>query len=299
MISWLESLAPWGTDCIRAVQGYQSAWLTAFLKAITKVGDKEGYLLAFPAIYWCVNERWGRKMGVLTLGSLAFNSILKELVQIPRPGASGVQVWVVEHSPSFPSGHAQGTLSIWGYLAILWRSWTVRLFLFLLILTVAFSRVYLGAHYPQDILGGWLFALLTLGLFLWFEPQVSRLLNRMPLWVPLILAFVIPGLFWWTHPGHKTLLSICSAWVGINLGMLADVRWLQFSASGILRQRVKRYLGILVVVALFLGLKAALPDNSIGRSIRYGFVGWSITFLVPWLLVQLGWAQTLHNRKGE
>lgn len=65
-------------------------------------------------------------------------------------------------SYSFPSGHAVTAISFYGVLALLaarrlegWRRWVVAVAGAALILLVGFSRLYLGVHYPSDVLAGW------------------------------------------------------------------------------------------------------------------------------------------------
>jgi undecaprenyl-diphosphatase len=89
-------------------------------------------------------------------------SLLKLLLQRTRPDTEYVQQMLI-HTFSFPSGHAAGAMIGCGFLAyIAWHSlpspWAgiAVLGLTLFILAVGVSRVYLGAHYPTDVIGGWL-----------------------------------------------------------------------------------------------------------------------------------------------
>ncbi len=65
---------------------------------------------------------------------------------------------------SFPSGHAYGSLLAFGFLAFISQSWLIAAGLMALIVMVGVSRVYLGAHFPSDVLGGWLMSGVILGL---------------------------------------------------------------------------------------------------------------------------------------
>jgi len=101
------------------------------------------------------------------LGEGAWDDILKFTFRRPRP-----LLWthVNPHSWSFPSGHAFATLCLLlVLLALIWRhlpGW-LRLVAPVLVIVLAFgigiSRVYLGVHYPSDVIGGWLAGLAWLG----------------------------------------------------------------------------------------------------------------------------------------
>lgn len=297
MGQWLASLAPWGLDVIRTIQTLEMGWLTSFFKVITFIGDKEGYLLLFPLMYWCIHADWGRRMGIIGLTSLSINTMVKLWFAIPRPSPTAVKVMVDIHSPSFPSGHAQGTSSTWGYVAWAWRSWKGRIALVSLLLLVGLSRLYLGVHYPQDVLGGWLISLVILGLFIGLEAKVTPLLLQMPLWIQSLLAFGLPLILLAGAHSDKTNITIVAALSGYNLGLVFDNRWLKYRSQGAWGHRLLRALGLLVVGLLWLGLKKVLPGGFVGRFVRYALVGISISYAVPWLFVRLGWAESQTSQQ--
>lgn len=94
--------------------------------------------------------------------SYAFGGLLKEFVHRTRPDTVYVTAMKFK-SYSFPSAHALGATVIFGLLAYLaYRNlpapWNVVLPILLtgLIFLIGVSRVYLGAHYPTDVIGGWI-----------------------------------------------------------------------------------------------------------------------------------------------
>lgn len=297
MGSWLTSLVPWGLEVIKTIQTIQTGWLTSFFKVITFIGDKEGYLLLFPIMFWCIHADWGRRMGVVGLTSLSINTCLKLWFAIPRPSASAVKVLVDIHSPAFPSGHAQGTASTWGYVAWVWKSWKGRAVLVSLLLLVGLSRLYLGVHYPQDVLAGWLIAATLLGLFFWLEPKITPKFQSLPLPVQCVLAGGLPLLLLLGASTSETNITIVAALSGYNVGLVFDAQWLGYKSEGNWQKRLLRILGLVVVGALWVGLKKILPGGFVGRFVRYCLVGTSISFVAPWIFVKLGWAEAKNSQE--
>jgi undecaprenyl-diphosphatase len=101
-------------------------------------------------------------------GALALGPVLKALVERPRPALSDHVVFV--NSWSYPSGHSLNSMAVLGLLTVLAvraRPGAPRRTLWavlgaFLVAVVGFSRVYLGVHWPSDVLAGWLIGVLWL-----------------------------------------------------------------------------------------------------------------------------------------
>jgi undecaprenyl-diphosphatase len=114
---------------------------------------------------------------VATLGGMVLTTVLKVVFERDRPEL--FESGYTASFYSFPSGHATIAVGFYGTLTLLvaWRlrgarRWTVIVFGVLLVLLIGFSRLYLGVHYPTDVLAGYLAAPLwisAIGLsyFLW------------------------------------------------------------------------------------------------------------------------------------
>lgn len=306
MGEWLESLVPWGIEVIVWVQSLSNPFFDAIFGAITFLGNEQFYLLILPVLYWCVNKQIGVTLGYASLLCSWVNDVIKYLFKIPRPGAFDARVRILaeETSPSFPSGHAQNAVVNWGYLAYRFRNWIFTLIAIFLILAIGLSRIVLGVHFPQDVLGGWLIGLVVLLIYIWAEPPVERWLARQSVTTQLVLAVGVPVLLIFLHPADVEGLypaagsiTPMSALVGLGVGIIMERHTVRFRVEGPWWQRALRFLVGLVVVAVFyLGPSLVLPETlaygleAVIRFVRYALVGWAVAFLGPWLFVRLGLA---------
>ena len=163
---WLKEGFAWDAPLMLAIHRLQTPWLDELMKAITQIGNLGVALVTVLATLWFWrHRRWGELVALLTsvLGAVSLNAVLKIVFARPRP--SVFPPLVTEHTYSFPSGHTITAMALYGFLAIiLWREHR-RIWALLagaLIPLVGFSRIYLGVHYPSDVLG----ALMLGGLWL-------------------------------------------------------------------------------------------------------------------------------------
>lgn len=158
-------LQRWGivTDLNRGLMGTAGeareggAAVTLFMQAASLVGDTAGRLVLLGVVcigLWLVGRRREALWFTATiLGGMLLNMGLKQIFAAPRPDL--LPHLDIVHSYSFPSGHAAGTLILFGAIAMLGRrraDWIIALFL---ILAIGISRVWLGVHWPSDVTAGW------------------------------------------------------------------------------------------------------------------------------------------------
>jgi len=149
-----------------AVQSYRTPSLTSIFEFITHLGDRIAYFIAalvVAAFFYFKYGRWKftlQTILVLLLSSLS-NVVLKKVINRERPTFEHL---VAVSTLSYPSGHSMSAMAFYGFLIYLsFRlsgSWWFKAVSFisfgLLILLIGISRIYLGVHYPSDVIAGFL-----------------------------------------------------------------------------------------------------------------------------------------------
>ncbi|WP_371377605.1 phosphatase PAP2 family protein [Sporomusa aerivorans] len=201
MLTVFTTLA-WETLFRRSVELFDNAfiWLVRYFASpsldtsmifISQVGSGVSYSVLVGAAFLILGRyrRW-LELGSLTIciaGGAVLNFLLKHLFQRARPELFRV---VQETGYSFPSGHAMASMCFYGMVAFLimriipsWRGrLTVMTLAVLLIVAIGISRIYLGVHYPSDVVAGyaagstWL--ALCVSLLMWQERQRREKLRR-------------------------------------------------------------------------------------------------------------------------
>lgn len=270
------------TAVILWLQSFHTPFLDFLFKAITQLGGETFYTVAIPIIYWCLNKQYGFSLGTVFLFSNWLNIGLKDLFRIPRPSYHVVRVIDTPGGYSFPSGHAQGTGTFFTYLATkVKRRWFTIVAVGAIVL-VSLSRLYLGVHYPTDVLAG---AVLGSAIALAVYALGGEKL-RIPAWlfvvVPVILVLI-----------DRTADSAKAAGFlgGFGIGNALDNRLLGFSVRGELwKQVVKVVLGLAILLGLRVGIKLILPVSIWSDFARYAVLGVVGAYGLPWLFVATGLA---------
>lgn len=298
----LDSWAGWGSAFILLVQGYRNPAFDGLFVAASASLSEPFVALLLLSLYWSIARPLGTELIYLTLLSSFANNTLKQSFATQRPAGDGMWRRWQPSSFSFPSGHAQTATTVFGYLALVaGRRW-VRAVLIALIPIVSFSRVYLGAHYPHDVLGGLLAGIICLAAFVSLYPRVRHLLSGRDwptacaagLAGSLLLLLLFPTDANGQFPAEMAV-QYSGIFAGINLGILCERRWIRFSTEGKVVKRALR-LPLGTAVATFVFLLTAQPvtwaaGHNISLWLQFGLVGIAATALAPWFFVRFGLAE--------
>lgn len=179
-MAWLvqgEKIGRFDLKVIDMVQGLEGSALTAVMKAFTFLGDRYTVIVlsVFVFAFLLFVMRMRRELILYvwaSLGSVTLNETMKVIFARERPTIHRI----IEHSGfSFPSGHAMASLTLYGVLIfLLYRKIPSatgrRIFVsasVALILIIGLSRIYLGVHYPSDVIAGFLASGCWLMLSIW------------------------------------------------------------------------------------------------------------------------------------
>lgn len=317
----MDALYQFGINLIQALQTLSPA-LDGLMETGSSIGLPEFFLVLVPFIYWSIDRRVGiRAMLVVFLFDFV-NAALKVLFHQPRPfwldGVKAIGDAGAEGSYGLPSGHSGRTLALSGYLATQVRRnwfWFVAV---LYILLVGISRMYLGVHFPHDVLGGWLLGFLAIWAFAKWGDAVRDWLSGVSLPGQVMLGFLIsmgivltgfivrfivagrPDPPEWSpyNADARTVthfFTIAGAAFGALAGYALMRHYARFDSKGTWGRRIGRYvLGIVFLLILFFGMDTAFatlaPDEStagyILRFIRYAISLLWATFLAPWVFLK-------------
>lgn len=223
-------LTGYDTQLSGLLRAFRTPDLTHFLWVFTILGDSR-VAFAMTAIVAVLFLLWGRRLDALLIavavvGGAVLGELTKTLFHRARPGAA---MALIKESSSFslPSGHALYALVFWGVMAFLlvrassttMRKLMVLAFCLGMIAMTGLSRIYLGVHWPSDVLASWM-----LGLA-WLSPCIGAYLM-------------------WTRYGRSIdgkpvgTIAVRRVIVGFALAAIAGIVVVGASADPLLRQAV-------------------------------------------------------------
>lgn len=265
-------------DILYALEKIRTPFWNGVMSAVTQLGGEVIFIVAAVVVFWCVSKWEGYYLMTIAFCGTVLNQFLKLICRVPRPWVRDPNFTIVESARaeatgySFPSGHTQNAIGLFGGMAR-WggRRW-VRLGLTALALVIAFSRMYLGVHTPADVgVSLVLAAALVLGLY-----PLMRRAQEKPRYMGYVLAamLVVSGAFvvfveaygFSADTDAENLASgIGNAWkmlgavAGMTLAWLLDRRYIHFETQAVWWVQVlKVVVGMALLLAIKSGLKAPL-----------------------------------------
>jgi membrane-associated phospholipid phosphatase len=319
---------PFSIELIRFLAETRTELLTRAFQFFTFLGEVEGYVLFVTLIFVTYDKKLAFRLSVLTLLTMSLNHLLKTIIMNPRPfitDGTHLEKWAVSPGKaqelateySTPSGHAMAGAAFYSYLFASVKSRRVTAVCIVLILLTGLSRPYLGVHYLEDVLIGWLLGALIAFLSIRYAGGIAHLWRRFshPQQLAIVAAF---SLILWISTrvladsglGDPPLafLGYTGFLMGIVVAFPLEERAIGFDPrSSALWKKALRYVlcvGLVMGTLLLLDgpFEAVSTDHSIAgyvlRYVRYALAGIAGILLGPILFVRLGLAETLAVDSG-
>ncbi|MDD7201783.1 MAG: phosphatase PAP2 family protein [Sphaerochaetaceae bacterium] len=275
-------------------QEHANPFLDWVFELITMFGEEGVILLIALAIYWCVDKRRGFSIASCLLFSLSCSMVVKAIVRLPRPFQvlSSIKGKRVETATgySFPSGHSTAASAFYGATAFAFPRPLLIVSCSLLVILVPLSRVYLGVHWPLDVIGGMIIGLGTvLCSYRTFSALEGKILERFTLTIGLgtLAVGLASGILLQAGAADPVafgdLVSTFNLFSGFYLGVSLESRHVGFSCDCKATTKLLRYLGGVAGILLIMALKKILPAEiyALGKILRYLLLGLWVTFLWP------------------
>lgn len=295
-------------EFLRILEGLRTGFGDIFFSIITFLGDETAFILLGLVFFWCIDKKKGYYLLSIGFIGTIINQFLKLWFRIPRPWVKDESFTIVESARegasgySFPSGHTQSSVGIFGGIARCSDKKLVRILCIAACILVPFSRMYLGVHTPLDVGVSVIIALILIfGLY----PLVNKATENKNIMRILLgsIAVLSLGLLifvsFYKFPenvdmhnlqsGEKNAYKMLGCSLGILLAFEIDNKYLNFETKApLLGQILKLSSGIVVLLGIKEGLRGPLNvifDGSyIADGVRYLliviFAGciWPLTF---------------------
>jgi len=309
----MDTLQSWGVTVVAALQQF-SPGLDGVMRFLSFVGEEGFFAILVPFVYWCVDAALGARLLAALVFSDFLNGLAKLAFHAPRPYWVSPQVKALSLEPSYgiPSGHAQTSVLFWGLVSrSLSRPW-VPVAAAAVVLAISVSRVYLGVHFPHDVLAGWMIGAVLLAAFIWAGPRLARwfaaqhpvaqiaaafLLSMAMLAVLLIVHATIAGVVdppAWAEqaadaapppPGRPAIaprsvdgpVADLGLMFGAGAGLALGRRYAPFNTRGPWRHRILRLLvGLVLLAVVRVGLGAVFPREPLVLSMTFRYLRYAL-----------------------
>ena len=256
-------------EILRHIQSIANPFFDFLFQLITICGEQIVLISIISIIYWALYKKFGEYIAYSVLTSVLLNNAIKDIFKMKRPiGEEGIRTLREQTATgySFPSGHTQSASSFYGSMAIYLKNRVMYIIATVMIILIGFSRLYLGVHYPKDVIVGGILGVLT---SLICYKLYNRVENKMLLYV-VTFAIFIPAL---TFAHSADFIKGMGTYLGFIIGIYIEKRYVNFSTEGNTGNKIIRVLlGIVILLVLQLGLKVILPSGTIFSFIRYALI---------------------------
>jgi hypothetical protein len=263
----------------------RNPFFTMIMETITSMVENLFLVSILSILYWCVDKKKTVKIAwIIFLSSIA-NGFLKGVFNVQRPFERGVVSPIREHTAtgaSFPSGHTQTATSFWAGATVVLKNKKVAILGTLMILLTGLSRLYLGVHWPTDIVGGILFGMLSVLISKEFFDEKKGVRPNHILFASILLLMVM------IFPlGYGISSAVACLW-GMLFGVYLEKKYIKFKEKQPIKlQLYKVIIGMSGVFLIYFGMTKLLPVDEFVGIIKYALVLLWVTAGAPYIFGQL------------
>jgi membrane-associated phospholipid phosphatase len=274
----------------------------------TETGSDLFYVAALSLIYLTFDKRYARFIIPQFIIQLFFNTGMKDIFQDPRPDWNIVNGVPIEDSFGFPSGHSQLAVSFWGMQMYMLQDHPKKKYILpilaIFLIFVPISRMVIGVHDLEDVIGGLLIGIGIATAYAYLAPEIMSkteskswkwklsmsLLISIILWViSLVIAFNILD----SEKAAENIAQPCGLLVALAFGLKIEENLIKYEIEeGNPKKNI--ILGVIGVLIIFVGyfvlgaLFSFIPlPLWISRFIRYILIGTMIALVAPLILKKL------------
>jgi len=278
-------------------QNIATPFLDSFFTYSTMLGEQYFIILIITLVYWNISKKNGFILTYTFVISTIVNVFLKNIFHTERPyqkldNIEGKRVHTGT-GYSFPSGHTQGATTVFVTLALFFKRNIYMIIAVSLSILVAISRVYLGVHWPIDVLGGVVFGIAISILLYWY---LNKIYDNKKLFYKVIVGLIIIAyLFFFVlmiinsayFNGELKItdtLKILGVATGAVVGFILQEEKFAFKVENSVGLKTIRYIfGVFMTIVFMLGLKYIFPEAKIFSWIRYIVIGFWISAGLPYI----------------
>jgi hypothetical protein len=258
-----------------------------------------------------------KNLAVSLLFSQYLNQVFKSVIQDPRPTATNIgdEYGFAEPSYGFPSGHTQNSNVFWGYIGNEFKDKykyklvpIIPIILSVIIFLVAISRIIIGVHDLQDIIGGLLIGIGILLLFIYLEPFFSKQFNKLNFIAKIILTgaisiilfiigtlvFPTAGLGLVTPPvlyrDDGAFAQVGGALLGFGIGYLLEQEYVGYDPSQLANKKkiINILISMVILLVVFVPFEYFIEFDSVYyRFARYAFATFILGYVAPLICTKI------------
>ncbi len=284
------------------MQSIHSSVLDLLMNAVSFFGEMFLPLVAITVLYWCIDKKKAFIITSVMTTALITTQIIKSIVRSPRP----FQVYpeLIEGDRistatgySFPSGHSTLGSAFYSACARAFTNPLITAASILLIILIPVSRLYLGVHWPIDVLAGTLIGLAASFLLTPLFSEAARDkkgFERFSLIYGFImLAIALYALAMLERGGDRSafsdMMSTATVTAAAMIGFSLESRLARFSVENTpLKKVLVTLLGLILLVLSALAIRKIPLSHDISSFLLYAFSGLWITFIYPYIGIRTG-----------